>query len=380
MKKIIPLILCLLLLPASVALADNASLEGTTWELGMIAVIGTDERFDSDYIEENNLMIRFRFEENSVVILSMPNIDFSGVYQLDGNELDMDFQDDGHIWTTVNESDNGIFIFSFVNIFEEGQIHLFLLREGTFAGSAPAALEPEPAVVEPTPDTQPETPQPETPLPETPATSDSAPERESTTTSGSGMPRLLRDALWGGVLGAVIGSVVWLIGRGKKKKKAAAAAAMHPGTAPMPPDYYSANPSASHGHYPANAQIPPNYSAGISAPVTPAHTFPSSFSSGQQLYCQGGPMAGATFPVHGTLRIGRDPAQCQIIFPAEAAGISALHCEIQQQPSGILLIDCNSTYGTFLLNGRKLNANESVVLGVGDGFYLAENQNLFKVL
>jgi len=99
----------------------------------------------------------------------------------------------------------------------------------------------------------------------------------------------------------------------------------------------------------------------------------------RQLYCQCGPLVGASFPINGSLRIGRDPAQCQVIFPAETAGISALHCEVQQHPSGILLTDYGSTYGTFLLNGRKLNAYENVVLNPDDGFYLANNQNMFKL-
>jgi pSer/pThr/pTyr-binding forkhead associated (FHA) protein len=57
-----------------------------------------------------------------------------------------------------------------------------------------------------------------------------------------------------------------------------------------------------------------------------------------------------------------------------------MHCEVQQQPSGILLTDHGSTYGTFLGNGRKLGANESVTLNSGDSFNLADNSNTFRVL
>jgi hypothetical protein len=186
----------------------------------------------------------------------------------------------------------------------------------------------------------------------------------SASSSGDGMPRILRDALWGGVIGAIAGGVVWLIRR--KKKKPAAVEAMPAGFNPAAPGVNPVAPGvdpAAPGYYTATAPV--------------AHT---PIGNQRQLYCTSGPMAGATFSVNGVLRIGRDPSMCQIIFPAEAAGISSLHCEVQPQPSGVLLIDHSSTYGTFLLSGRKLNANESVVLNAGDGFYLAENSNLFKVL
>jgi hypothetical protein len=167
---------------------------------------------------------------------------------------------------------------------------------------------------------------------------------------GSGIPQVIRDFWWGGALGAIAGVIIWAVG----KKKKAAAASEH---APTP-----------YGQTPA----PPAYNP-MPAPAP-------SFGAQPQLHCSSGPMAGATFPVSGSLRMGRDPSRCQIIFPAETKGISSLHCEVLQQPSGILLTDHGSTYGTFLSNGRKLNANESVTLNSGDSFYLADRQNSFRVL
>jgi len=362
MKKTITLFLCLciFILPTTVALADNESLEGTTWELGMILVMETEEYLDLDYILANNLMITFYFEANGAVKLSTPNRDFHGTYQLSINELDMDFDSDGSIWTVIAEGESGLLMFMFVDIFEEGQAHLFILTDGTFGGVAPAAPESEPA---------PATPAPTTPEPRpTPAPSvvDPTPEPQQTeppvssSTSNSGMPRWMRDALVGGALGAVVGFVMWLIGiNKKKKKKTAAAASMPQGVDPMSP-----------GYYPMAAPVP----------VAPAPATMAPINVQRQLYCQSGPMAGGTFPINGTLRIGRNPGQCQIIFPADAGGISSLHCELQQQPSGVLLIDRGSTYGTFLQNGRKLNSNESVALNPGDGFYLADIKYSFKVL
>jgi len=472
MKKIIALLICLLLLPAAVALADNAYLGGTTWELGMIAIIETDEYLDRDYIDANDLMITFRFEENGEVILTFHGNVFRGNYLLSGDYLEMDFQDDGNINTTITEGESGLLMFIFVNTFVEGQAHLFVLTEGTFGGTAPAAPDPDPAPAAPAPATpEPATPtpavaepqQPETPESDAPVTSQDVIELEGTTweivraespdgvldrndlvridyliefqfrrngavtcrvknnsdwieergtyqlsgntlsinipslppmstviqngsfmipnfnntgedytfrqssspssASSGAMPRIVRDALVGGVIGAVAGGVVWLIRR--KKKKPAEAAAMPHGM----------DPAMSHG---TNQASPAYYPTPASAASAPATYAPG--GAQHQLLCTSGPMSGATFPVIGSLRIGRDPSRCQIIFPADTAGISSLHCEIQPQQSGVLLIDHASTYGTFLLNGRKLNANESVILNPGDSFYLASNQNLFRVI
>ena len=100
----------------------------------------------------------------------------------------------------------------------------------------------------------------------------------------------------------------------------------------------------------------------------------------QQLCCTCGQFAGAKFPIGGKIALGRDPARCQIVFDGGAQGISSLHCEIVRTPSGILLIDKGSTYGTYLKsNGRKLNAGESIPLRSGDAFYLADTKNEFFV-
>jgi hypothetical protein len=99
----------------------------------------------------------------------------------------------------------------------------------------------------------------------------------------------------------------------------------------------------------------------------------------QQLSCTCGQFAGAKFPIGGKIALGRDPARCQIVFDGGAGGISSLHCEIVRTPSGLLLIDKGSTYGTFLKNGRKLNAGESVPLRSGDAFFLADAKNEFVV-
>ncbi|MCL2663090.1 MAG: FHA domain-containing protein [Oscillospiraceae bacterium] len=463
MKKIVALLLCLMLLPAAAALADNSHLGDTTWELMRILNIETQEIYYEDYIDANNMLITFRFENNGEVIITGSSGSLQGTYLLSGDSLEIDLQDDGKIYTDIEETDTGRLVFVFAHVFAEGYVHLFMLTEGTFGGSSPAAPppDPDPAPAAPDPDPAPATPPPghvdptpAAPGSDPPAGAGDVSELEDTTwelyridtpsetfghddlvrneyfiefqfmrngvvvcrlrnknerieergtyqltgnelsinipsltpihtviqdgsftvrnfndigedysfrytssssliSGGSGLPRWARDALIGGGIGAAVGIAVWLMKRNKKKSDEA-----------TPPGVDGAAP----GYYP---------------PPTPMASAPAAYSPGgaqRQLLCTSGPMAGATYPLSGSLRIGRDPARCQIIFSKETAGISSLHCEVQPQPSGALLIDQGSTYGTFLLNGRKLNANESVMLNPGDGFYLAESKNTFKIL
>jgi len=123
---------------------------------------------------------------------------------------------------------------------------------------------------------------------------------------------------------------------------------------------------------PMQSPMQPPMTAGM------GHPFASGASS--HLICSRGHFAGSTFPINGTLSIGRDPQRCQVVFPRDTKGISSLHCQLRKQGSSITLTDSGSTYGTFLAGGRKLNANESVSLRPGDSFYLADTKNEFKVL
>jgi hypothetical protein len=110
-----------------------------------------------------------------------------------------------------------------------------------------------------------------------------------------------------------------------------------------------------------------------SASVPPAGTAP-------RLLCTRGHFTGAIFPINDTVAIGRDPSRYQIVFPGDAKGISSLHCVLRPRSSDMTLTDMGSSYGTFLLNGCRLNAHESITLNPGDGFYLADTRNEFKVI
>lgn len=117
------------------------------------------------------------------------------------------------------------------------------------------------------------------------------------------------------------------------------------------------------------------------APAVPAPDLsvptPSKVSA---LLCTDGYFAGNSFPITGSVTLGRDPKRCQIVFPENAPGISSLHCELIPDGSRILLIDRGSTYGTFLSDGSKLAPNEPRPLSVGDTFSFADHKNRFKLI
>ena len=148
--------------------------------------------------------------------------------------------------------------------------------------------------------------------------------------------------------------------------------------------------AAKHAPMPVSAPAPAAVSPPIEAsPYAVTQALPSSqkpvntpakSSAAASLICTKGNFAGTTFPVNGSLSIGRDPLRCQIVFPNDTKGISSMHCGVSQNGAGVTLTDKGSTYGTFLSGGRKLNPGESVSLNYGDSFYLADNNIEFRVI
>jgi len=74
--------------------------------------------------------------------------------------------------------------------------------------------------------------------------------------------------------------------------------------------------------------------------------------------------------------IGRG-SNCTLCFPNNAPGVSASHCTVQWDAitKEFVVVDMNSTYGTFLLSGQKMHPNQPYRLHAGDKFYLAEQGN-----
>lgn len=79
--------------------------------------------------------------------------------------------------------------------------------------------------------------------------------------------------------------------------------------------------------------------------------------------------------------IGRDPGVCAIIFREGTPGISGRHCSLTwDENAGVfILTDLKSTYGTYLMNGKRLASGVGCQLRSGDSFYLGEKENLLQV-
>lgn len=92
-----------------------------------------------------------------------------------------------------------------------------------------------------------------------------------------------------------------------------------------------------------------------------------------------GPLRGQSYPVgQEGLLFGCDAA-CAVRIPAGTPGVSRQHCCIRWQQGVAALIDLNSTYGTFMGDGRKLPPNYPHQLAAGSRFYLGDTRCLFQI-
>ena len=123
-----------------------------------------------------------------------------------------------------------------------------------------------------------------------------------------------------------------------------------------------------------------------SAPADPGYTVPvgkpaEANRGGRQITSIGqtNVLGGKTYSVSGKIVIGRDPATCQVIFPAKTPGISGKHCAVQELAQGVVVTDLGSSYGTFLENGTKMEPNKPYTILTGEAFFLASKDNGFRV-
>jgi len=79
--------------------------------------------------------------------------------------------------------------------------------------------------------------------------------------------------------------------------------------------------------------------------------------------------------------IGRDRTVCKVLFNEDTPGVSSKHCQIyfDSDTNDFILTDLGSTYGTFLMNGQKLQSNTPNRLRAKDYFYLGAKDNSFYV-
>ena len=116
------------------------------------------------------------------------------------------------------------------------------------------------------------------------------------------------------------------------------------------------------------------------APFAPAPSpvYPVQAGGVNRLACTHGVLSGQAYPLTNSIVLGRDPKQCNVVFPSQTPGISGVHCEVRVSGGVVTLIDRGSSYGTFY-NGTKLTPHQPVTLRAGDSFYLATPQNEFRL-
>lgn len=91
---------------------------------------------------------------------------------------------------------------------------------------------------------------------------------------------------------------------------------------------------------------------------------------------------GVSYPI-GTspILVGRDGSNCTIVYREGTPGVSGRHCSIGWDPNTeeFLITDLRSTYGTFLMNGQKLQANVPYHCKSGESIYIGEKMNVLRV-
>lgn len=92
-----------------------------------------------------------------------------------------------------------------------------------------------------------------------------------------------------------------------------------------------------------------------------------------------GAYAGRRFALQGRIRIGRDPKRNDLVFPPNAAGVSACHCEVMISGSRVYIRDLGSSYGTYV-NQSRLQKGRSCEVRLGDRIYLGSRGEEFQIV
>lgn len=137
--------------------------------------------------------------------------------------------------------------------------------------------------------------------------------------------------------------------------------------------YYPSDP-AGPGNTPnygaASATVPLDYVG--KPPVAPAASVEVAILGTEGVH------AGKRFVLKEYLRVGRDPSANEVIFPMDAAGISARHCAFAIQGTTVWIKDLGSSYGTFV-DGVRLTPQQPVVVQPGQKITLGSNRQSFTV-
>lgn len=93
------------------------------------------------------------------------------------------------------------------------------------------------------------------------------------------------------------------------------------------------------------------------------------------IYGTSGEYADAAFSLEYPITFGRSKEKCNLIFDANASGVSRVHCKISARPDGdVLLQDLGSSYGVKVNGVTQVQPGESVVLSVGCNFTIGSNE------
>lgn len=94
----------------------------------------------------------------------------------------------------------------------------------------------------------------------------------------------------------------------------------------------------------------------------------------------GGTLAGQTYKLDTKLSIGRDGSRCEIAYPINEPGVSAVHCTVKKEGTDLYLVDDYSKHGTFLEDGTKVSPSlPHKITGDFFAFYLADPRNRFEI-
>lgn len=88
---------------------------------------------------------------------------------------------------------------------------------------------------------------------------------------------------------------------------------------------------------------------------------------------------GKEIPVKNNMLFGRDSKKCDVVFPIDTEGVSGHHCLISYNKGKVMIRDMNSTYGTFINNGLRIDSEIDVEICPGDVFYLGSEKEKFIV-
>ncbi len=78
------------------------------------------------------------------------------------------------------------------------------------------------------------------------------------------------------------------------------------------------------------------------------------------------------------IKFGRNPGM-DVQYGSDTPGISRLHCKLCWDDKKLVIVDLDSSSGTFVNGGTRLMPNAATELHVGDTFYLGEVKNTFIV-